>query len=185
MMCKEWLSPLPLVGLGVPVGLTGARQSRVLLSRWQKTSTSLRGNWLWHGEHWQHLGVSGAVKVAVPPCPKRPLGLYLEHGGISWPRAALWTPWAAGAAGGRRELLQERTAVGGWSVQPHPARMTADPRAPLSPAAEGQSWVLFQAAGASPSGCGGHGGCGHSGAGAGCHRSCGWLCGMDQLGCHH
>lgn len=86
-MPKEWLSPLPLVQLGVPVRLVGAGQSRVLLSEWQNTSTSLGGDWLWHGGHWQHLGVSRAVKVAVPPLchplPKRPLGLYLGHGGIS------------------------------------------------------------------------------------------------------
>lgn len=62
-MPKEWLSPLPLVGLGVPV----ARQSCVLLSRWQKASTSLGGDWLWHGGHWQHLGVSRVVRVAMPP----------------------------------------------------------------------------------------------------------------------
>lgn len=129
----------------------------------------------------------GGCATPVPPRPKRPLGLYLERGGISWPRAALWAPWVAGAAGGRRELLQERTAVGGWSVHPHPAvgRMTAHPGPPFSPAAGGQSWVWCRAVGASLSGCGGHEGCGHCGAGAGCHRSCGWLCGMGQLGCHH
>lgn len=124
----------------------------------------------------------GGCATPVPPPPKRPLGLYLERGGISWPRAALW---AAGVAGGGRELLQERTAVGGWCVHPHPAMgsVTAEPRPLLSPAAGGQSWVWCRAAGASASGCGGQGGCGHSGAGAGCHRTCGWLCGMGQLGC--
>lgn len=55
---------------------------------------------------------------------------------------------------------------------------------PRSPAAGGRRRVLCRAAGASQSGQGGHGGCGRSGAGAGCHRSCGWLCGMCQLGCH-
>lgn len=114
-MPKEWLSPLPLVQLGVPVGVMGARQSRVLLSRWQKTSIPLRGDWLWHGGHWQHLGVSRVVKVAVPPLchplPRDPWGCtwnmvasagpgqhcghpgqlgWLEAGGSFWKRGRQW-----------------------------------------------------------------------------------------------
>lgn len=136
-MPEEWLSPLALVQLGVPVELMAARQSRVLLPRWQNTSISLRRDWQWHGGHWQHLGVSRAVKVAVPP---------LCHPPSKETPGAVPGPWwhqvARGSTvstlsswGGRRqEGASAREGSSGWVVCASSrcrGRMSAEP-GPLS-----------------------------------------------------
>lgn len=84
-----------------------------------------------------------------------------------------------------------REAAGGRVVHPHPATGTAPHEdahgvqgPPCSLAAGCQRRVSRRAVGALWGGWGVHGACGHSGAEAGCHRSCGWLCGVGQLGCH-
>lgn len=134
-------------------------------------------------------GESKAVRPlchAVPPPRKRPPGLYLGHDGIGCTGTALGAP---GAARGGRQLLPEGTAAAGVGgghphCQGHSLTGGRPQDPPHSPAARGQKWVSHLGAGASQGVRGGHRGCGHSAEGAGCHRSCEWLCGMGQLGCH-
>lgn len=131
-MPKEWLSPLPLVGL------MRARQSRVLLSRWQKASTSLRGDWLWHRGHWQHLGMSRAVKVAVPalcyPLQRDPRGCTWNMVASAGPGQHCGHPGQLGwlEAGGSF-CKREQQWVGGPCIPTRAVgRVTADPSPSLT-----------------------------------------------------
>lgn len=137
---------------------------------------------------WGEQSSQGDCATPVPPPSKETPGAVP---GTWWHQLARGsTVGTLGSWGGwRQEGASAREGSSGWVVcacSPCRGQDDCRPQAPpLSPAAGGQRWVSCRAAGASPSGQGGHGGCGRSGAGAGCHRSRGWLCGMGQLGCHH